>query len=280
MPRSETELLVKIESFKNVLISRALGTSQREVEYETLRRSLLHTTRVACQLPQFVRTCQTLNAFWEMIRQEYKVPAERKRRIQVAFRPVITMLTSQSKPHVEALPQVTRESPDARPVRAFLCHSSADKPAVKILYGQLLAAGIQPWLDEVDLVGGQDWDREIRKAVRDCDVAIVCLSQSSVTKTGYVQKEIGVALDRADEKPEGTIYIIPLRLEDCDVPDRLKRWHWVNLHKKGGLGRLLSALKGPVTLHGPQTLTRATPSKRTSGPRPRSIKTVRAKPAK
>ena len=41
-----------------------------------------------------------------------------------------------------------------------------------------------------------------------------------------VQREIRIALDVADEKPDGIVYI-PLRLEDCSVPDRLKKWHWV-----------------------------------------------------
>jgi hypothetical protein len=47
----------------------------------------------------------------------------------------------------------------------------------------------------------------------------------------------------ADEKPEGTIFIIPIRLEDCAVPVRLRRWHWVNLFEETGYNRLLAALR-------------------------------------
>ena len=80
---------------------------------------------------------------------------------------------------------------------------------------------------------------------------IVCLSRASITKTGYVQKEIKVALDVADEQPEGTIFLIPLRLEECEVPQRLSRWHWVNLFEPGGYERLLRALtvRGRSALH-------------------------------
>lgn len=36
-----------------------------------------------------------------------------------------------------------------RPLRVFLCHSSADKPAVRELYQKLRAEPwIEPWLDE------------------------------------------------------------------------------------------------------------------------------------
>jgi hypothetical protein len=81
---------------------------------------------------------------------------------------------------------------------------------------------------------GQDWDAEIRRAVRNSHVVIVCLSKASTTKAGYVQKEIKAALDAADEQPDGTIFIIPLRLEACTVPERMTKWHWVDLFRPGG----------------------------------------------
>ena len=130
-----------------------------------------------------------------------------------------------------------------RPLRAFLCHASGDKPAVRKLYRQLQADGVEPWLDEKNLLPGQDWQREIRKAVRESDVVIVCLSRRSATKTGYVQKEITYALDVADLQPEGTIFIIPAKLEECDVPDRLRHLHWINLFEKPGYSLLLQTLQ-------------------------------------
>ena len=78
---------------------------------------------------------------------------------------------------------------DHRELRVFLCHSSDDKPAVRDLYEALSSyKGIDPWLDEIDLLPGQDWDLEIRKAVKRADIILVCLSQVSVNKKGYIQK--------------------------------------------------------------------------------------------
>ena len=115
--------------------------------------------------------------------------------------------------------------PDAnRKLRVFLCHASQDKPIVRELYQRLLAEGwIDPWLDEEKLLPGQDWDMEIEKAVEAADVVIVCLSNDVVKKEGYIQKELRFALNIALEKPEETIFIIPLRLNNCFVPRRLKR---------------------------------------------------------
>lgn len=125
----------------------------------------------------------------------------------------------------------------------FLCHDSGDKPAVRRLYHDLLRDGFQPWLDEESLLPGEDWDREISKAVRGSHVVVVCLSRRSVTRGGYIQKEIKFALDVAEEQPEGTIFLIPLRLEDCEVPERFRKWHWVNLFTEGGYDKLLRALR-------------------------------------
>lgn len=130
-----------------------------------------------------------------------------------------------------------------RPLRVFLCHASNDKPAVRELYRRLTADGFAPWLDEEKLLAGHDWEHEIRKAVRSSDVVIVCLSRKAITKEGFVQKEIRVALDMAEEKLDSTIFLIPLRLEECDVPDRLSRWHWVNQFEANGYARLVQSLR-------------------------------------
>ena len=131
----------------------------------------------------------------------------------------------------------------SRQLRVFLCHSSGDKPAVRELYRKLAAEGwIDPWLDEEKLLPGQEWKDEIPKAVHAADVVVVCLSRSSITKEGYVQKEIRFTLDVAQEKPENVIFLIPACLDDCDVPERLRNWQWVDLYKEQGWERLLASL--------------------------------------
>lgn len=116
-----------------------------------------------------------------------------------------------------------------RPLHVFLSHAKEDKPKVRELYRRLRVDGIEVWLDERSLLPGQDWRVEIPKAVRESDVVIVCMSPVSARKEGFVQAEINFALNTALEKPEGAIYIIPAKLEECDVPDKLNRWQWVNL---------------------------------------------------
>ena len=138
-------------------------------------------------------------------------------------------------------------SANNRPLRVFLCHSSNDKPAVRELYQKLRAeTWIQPWLDEEELYPGQDWNMEIEKAVEAADAIIVCLTKNSINKEGYVQRELRIVLDFADYKPEGTLYLMPVRLEECEPPRRLRPWQYADYfegNRERGLQRLLVSLK-------------------------------------
>jgi formylglycine-generating enzyme required for sulfatase activity len=130
-----------------------------------------------------------------------------------------------------------------RKLRVFLCHSSNDKPVIRDLYKHLQEDGFDPWLDEEDILPGQEWESEIRKAVRAAEAIIVCLSRSSINKEGFIQKELSDALNVAEEKPEGTLFIFPLKLEECEIPRRLSRWQAGRLFTEHGYERLVQALK-------------------------------------
>ena len=99
--------------------------------------------------------------------------------------------------------------PSNRKLKVFLCHSKEDKAKVRRLYHRLSNDGFDAWLDDEKLMPGQEWEIEISKAVQAADIVIVCLSNNSVTKAGYIQREIRMALDIADEQPEGTVFLIP-----------------------------------------------------------------------
>jgi outer membrane protein assembly factor BamD (BamD/ComL family) len=130
-----------------------------------------------------------------------------------------------------------------RALKVFLCHASGDKQQVRVIYKRLITEGVDAWLDQEKLLPGQDWRVEIPHAVEESDVVLVCLSHNSLTKEGYIQKEIKFALDVADEKPDGTIFLIPARLEDCPVPEKFSRWQWVDLFEDNGYVKLLRSLK-------------------------------------
>jgi ATP-dependent Clp protease ATP-binding subunit ClpA len=132
---------------------------------------------------------------------------------------------------------------DPEMLRVFLCHSSQDKPMARELYRRLREQGIAPWLDEENLLGGQDWRLEIGRAVRASHAVIVCLSGFAVREAGYRHREIREVLEVAYEQPEGTIFLIPLRLENCEIPIRLRDWHYVDYFESDGFEKLMNSLR-------------------------------------
>lgn len=134
--------------------------------------------------------------------------------------------------------------PDEKsPMKVFICHAHDDKAKARDLYRTLKRRGLQPWLDAEDLLPGQAWQVEIPKALETSDAIIILLSKTSVDKEGYVQKEIKFALDKALEMPEGRIFVIPARLDECEVPRSISGYHWVDLFEEGGYEKLMKSLK-------------------------------------
>ena len=131
----------------------------------------------------------------------------------------------------------------------FLCHAREDRGIVRDFSAQLKKKGwIDPWFDEEDILPGQVWQESVVRAVRDSHVVLVFLSKLAVSHEGFFQKELKLALDTANEKPEGTIFIIPIRLDDCEVPIRLQQYQYVDFfgsetEKQKVYESLLAALK-------------------------------------
>lgn len=130
-----------------------------------------------------------------------------------------------------------------QPIRVFLCHAAEDKPAVLAIKTKLNDLGIQTWIDKENLLPGQAWGIEIPKALKESDFALVFLSQVSVAKKGYVQREFRLALDIMEELPEGRVFLIPIKLNVCDEPQMLSHLHWTNLYDSDGFDKIISALK-------------------------------------
>jgi hypothetical protein len=131
---------------------------------------------------------------------------------------------------------------ETRKLRIFLSYTHADIAPVRKLYQDLNDKGFDVWLDDENLIGGQEWKSEIEKALENSDIVIVCLSNNSVSKEGFVQREFKFALDKTLEMTEDGIFLIPVRLEECKVPSKLSRYHWVDLFAENGLNRLMKAL--------------------------------------
>ena len=125
----------------------------------------------------------------------------------------------------------------------FLIHAHSDKETVHKLYQHLVSDELNVWFDAKRLQPGQDWQNEIRNALLKCDVVIVCLSKAFDKQQGYRHEELKLALEKANFLPSDEVFIIPVRLEKCDMPESLRHLHRVDLFKAGGYKKLVDALR-------------------------------------
>ena len=138
--------------------------------------------------------------------------------------------------------------PAMRP-RVFIAYVEEDYARVRPLYERLLEAGFDPWLDKRKLMAGQDWPRGIERAISVADFFVPCYSRRARTKRGQFQKEVRQALECAAKMPLEDCFVLPVRLEECSVPRRIRsEIHYVDLFPdwKAGAERVVQAIEAEM----------------------------------
>jgi hypothetical protein len=137
-------------------------------------------------------------------------------------------------------------SPASASFQVFLSYAAENEAEARHLYTMLEGRGHHPWMDKHDLLPGQQWEIAIRRAIEGADFFVALMSRNSVTKRGFVQKEIRFALDVLGEVPPGRIYFIPARLDECEVPDAIRQLHWIDLRSEDAYAKLWRAIEKPM----------------------------------
>jgi|GEM_PF-5986038 len=135
-------------------------------------------------------------------------------------------------------------------IQIFLAHAKEDKEVVLKLYEHLKKAGYKPWIDEHDLIAGQNWRSVIPKEIEKSQLFIACLSKLSIAKEGYLQDEFKMAFNKFASMQHNSIYFIPLRLDECEIPDlrqdeyglNIKDIQWIDYWKTDGFAKLEKAI--------------------------------------
>lgn len=106
--------------------------------------------------------------------------------------------------------------------QVFISYVRENSDRVDWLCGVLEAAGIPVWLDTAQLWPGQDWRAVIRRAIREDSLAfLACFSSQSVSQSRtYQNEEIVLAISEMRLRPPDQSWLIPVRFDDCQIPDR------------------------------------------------------------
>ncbi|MEO1723197.1 MAG: TIR domain-containing protein [Pseudomonadota bacterium] len=106
----------------------------------------------------------------------------------------------------------------------FISYAREDKETAQRLFSELANASVKAWMDKPPagsfpgILIGENWEEQISKAIASSRYFIAILSKASTSKTGYVQVEFRRALQRMSQMPSGSIYLLPVRVDDCEVP--------------------------------------------------------------
>ncbi len=100
----------------------------------------------------------------------------------------------------------------------FISYAREDVQSAERLYKDLEIAGLNPWLDKEAILPGYKWKFAIYQAIKSSRFFIPLFSSNSVEKIGYIQNELKYAIEVSKNFPEKDVYIIPARLDSCNIP--------------------------------------------------------------
>jgi len=104
--------------------------------------------------------------------------------------------------------------------RTFISYSRVNKEFAVKLAKELRADGYSIWLDQLDIPTGARWDNELEEALEECEIFLLILTPAAISSEN-VKDEIGYAIDNRKR-------ILPVLLENCNVPLRLRRFQYVD----------------------------------------------------
>ncbi|MDX1719495.1 MAG: toll/interleukin-1 receptor domain-containing protein [Salegentibacter mishustinae] len=126
--------------------------------------------------------------------------------------------------------------------KVFISHAKEDYKTAEKIYDFLEKNDFSPWLDKKKIKLGSNWDYEIKKGLKESDFVILLLSSTSVKKRGYIQKEFKYALEYSESKLIDDIYILPILIDDCEVPDHLSQFQWIKMNEVNIQEKILESL--------------------------------------
>jgi hypothetical protein len=124
----------------------------------------------------------------------------------------------------------------------ILCHAYEDKKVVRRVYDALQESGFEVWIDSESVFGEQAWEPDMADWLGQAACMLVFLSKNSVRKIGSTHHEFGQLIDTWKDMPAGTVYTIPVRINDCQIPDLLSSLHHIDLFEDDGLAHVIRSL--------------------------------------
>ena len=116
-------------------------------------------------------------------------------------------------------------------MKIFLGYPSEHLQRAQDVYVFLTSLGLDVWFDKANVVGGDDFRLEREQAQKHADQIHYLFSKEILERAGEIQRELKVALDISQAQPTGSVYFVPLRVEEVDLPGEFNRLHYIDIFK-------------------------------------------------
>jgi hypothetical protein len=123
----------------------------------------------------------------------------------------------------------------------FISYSHSDKAVVTRLAAHMIKHNAQVWVDTWELSVGDSIIQRVQEAITSSDALLVVLSKTSV-QSEWCKKEINSGLMR--ELEEKRVVVLPVIIEDCEIPLFLKDKLYADLRKDfdSGIDSIMDAI--------------------------------------
>jgi len=176
---------------------------------------------------------------------EYDSPLEFERRLREhLIRQILDVRTLAKK----AITKAGTKSISAKRVRypstksVFFSYVHSDKSRVREIATDLKIAGLNVWLDEDELLPGQDWLQKIEEAIKQSDAMLVFVSKNTKERPGSFYQELKIIHRNLRLARNRKPRLIPVRLDPVVPPFDLKNYMWVDVFSKEQIPSLVEAI--------------------------------------
>ena len=188
---------------------------------------------------------------------EYQTAKEFERKLRVHLYHHLMKLAKEKRDPIEAVTDTNTLDvlEKNRKSKIFLSYKSHDQQIVEHIYKEFIDAGLSPWMSSYDIEVGEKWKDAIEKSIKESDIFITFISKNinNVSETGFGRNDELSIVENINEifshesniahNLSREIKIVPVLLDDSDIPLELNSIQYFDLRDRSNLPNLIDKIK-------------------------------------
>jgi hypothetical protein len=131
--------------------------------------------------------------------------------------------------------------------RVFLSYPKENSEAALKIYETLTDNGCAVWMDKKSLVPGQRWREVIENRIRDSQFLLLLCSKEGLARRGFFHAEQNLAWKMQAEIPSDQLYLIPVRINECQLPPHIAELHYLDWRTEEDTKKIMYAIADGIS---------------------------------